>query len=197
MLNVRKRNRDVNDAEEDPEEEIGNDGVNDAFRKKVVKVICAVIIILNVFLSIQRKDPILPTFMSPSIIDLSAMFQSDDYDDVIFLPAKKFQQDLWARIIAIDQFCVDPTRKSEQPFWDTYRGREEDWYKEYRMSQSTFHGIVRDCVPFLYSRPTYSWKSARDRYMRGKVVMATLIRYMAIQSDQHTLGKESEFVSRA
>lgn len=200
MINNRKRNREADDAEVDPEEDVVNDvvddvvndvvndGVNDAFRKKVVKVICAVIIIFNVFLSIQRRDPILPTFVSLSLIDLSAMFQSDEFDDEVFLPAKRFQQDMWARIVAIDQFCVDPTRKSEQPFWDTYRGREEDWYKESRMSQATFHSIVRDCVPFLYSRPTYSLKSARFRYMRGKVVMATLIRYMAIQSDQHTLG---------
>ena len=58
------------------------------------------------------------------------------------------------------------------------------------MSRSTFNQIVIDCVPFLYSRPTYSLKSARFRYLRGKVVMATLVRYLAIQSDQHTLGKE-------
>ena len=74
MNNVRKRNRDVDDAQNDQEEEVVNDGVNDAFRKKVVKVVCAVIIIFNVFLTIQRRDPILPTFFSPSVIDLSAMF---------------------------------------------------------------------------------------------------------------------------
>ena len=91
----------MDDAQEDQEEGVVNDGVNDAFRKKVVRVVCAVIIIFNVFLSIQRRDPVLPTFFSPSVIDLSAM-QSDDYDDKIFLPAKTFQQDLWARIIAID-----------------------------------------------------------------------------------------------
>jgi hypothetical protein len=58
------------------------------------------------------------------------------------------------------------------------------------MSQRTFNTIVRDCVPFLYSCPTYSLKSARFRYLRAKVVMATLNRYLAIQSDQLTLGKE-------
>ena len=58
------------------------------------------------------------------------------------------------------------------------------------MSQSTFYGIVRDCVPFLYSRPIYSLKSARFRYIRSKVVIATLIRYQAVQSDHYTLGKE-------
>ena len=50
MNNVRKRNRDMDDAQEDEEEEVVNDGVNDAFRKKVVRVVCAVIIIFNVFL---------------------------------------------------------------------------------------------------------------------------------------------------
>ena len=47
------------------------------------------------------------------------------------------------------------------------------------MSQATFDTIV-----FLYSRPTYSLISARFRYRRAKVFMATLIRYMAIQSNK-------------
>lgn len=44
----------MDDAQEDQEEEVVNDGVNDASRKKVVRVVCAGIIIFNVFLSIQR-----------------------------------------------------------------------------------------------------------------------------------------------
>ena len=65
------------------------------------------------------------------------------------------------------------------------------------MSKETFNAIVRDTVPYLYSRPTYSFKSGRFRYLRAKVVMATLIRYLAIQSDQHTLGKELKYGSHA
>ena len=80
-----------------------------------------------------------------------------------------FQRDLWDGILATDIYS---TCKSEQPFWDTYRGCEEDCDKEYRMSQATFNIIAKDCFPFLYSRPTYSLHSARFRYLRSKVVMA-------------------------
>ena len=163
---------------------------HDGLRRRVFNIIAGVIIIMNLLMILQKKDPILHTLVAPSSFDLADAFLTDDFEDDCFLPAKKFMEQLWARIIAIDEFSVDPTRKSEQSFWDTYRGREDDWYKEYRMSQSTFNGIVRDCVPYLYSRPTYSLKSARFRYIRGKVVIATLIRYLAIQSDQHALGKE-------
>ena len=145
---------------------------------------------MNLLMILQKKDPILLTPTTPSSFDLADTFLTDEFEDERFLPAKKIMEELWARSIAIDEFPVDPTRKSEQPFWDTYRGREDDWYKEYHMSQSTFNGIIRDCVPYLYSRPTYSLKSARFRYTRGKVVIATLIRYLAVQSDQHALGKE-------
>jgi hypothetical protein len=142
MNNGRKRNRDADDPAELEEEEVEDDGI----RRKVVKVISAVVIIFKIFLAMQQRDSIQPIFMSPILADLVEMFQSEEYDDEIFIPAKKFQQDLWARIIAIEEYCVDPTRKSEQSFWDTYQGREEDWYKEYRMGQSTFNVIVRNCT---------------------------------------------------
>lgn len=184
MDDARLRNREGDDPEED--------AANVRLRKRVVSVICGIIIVMNLFVMSQKREPILPEFLSPLIIDLAGTANSEDIgcDDAVFAAATKFQQNLWNRIIAIDLFCIDPTRKSEQSFWDTYRGRESDWYKEYRMSQSTFNDIVRDCVPFLYSRPTYLLESARFCYIRSKVVIATLIRYLAIQSDQHTLGKE-------
>jgi hypothetical protein len=131
MEHLRKRNRDELDADEI--EAVAD--VNEPFRKKVIIAICAVMFTVILMVSIQAKDPALPIFESSPIIDPSVMFQNDEFDDETFLPAKLFQQDIWARIIAIDEFCVDPTRKSEQQFWDIYRGRESDWYKEYRMSQ--------------------------------------------------------------
>ena len=186
MNNLRKRNRDDDDADEFHDEVVVDHGL----RKKILNVIRILITGFNIFMTMQDNDSKLPIIAPPSAFELSKIFQTDEYDSEIFLPAKQFQQDLWARIIAIDEFCIDPSRKSEQSFWDTYRGRESDWYKEYRMRQSTFNKIVRDCVPFLYSRATHSLKSAKFRYRRGKIVMATFIWYMAIQSDQHTLGKE-------
>ena len=190
MNSGRRRNREV-----DLPDEVHDGGdhlqenveINDGFRKRVLRVICGVLVVMNVFMIFQKQGPILPLYASSLLIDAP---EDEECEDGIFSTAKKFQQDVWTRIIAIDEYSIDPTRKSEHSFWDTYRGRESDWCKEYRMSQSTFHTIVRDCVPFLYSRPTYSLKSARFRYIRSKVVIATIIRYMAIQSDQHTLGKE-------
>ena len=120
------------------------------------------------------------------------VFNEDGEEDIAFQRASKFQQDVWAQILAIDMFCVDSSRKSEQPFWDMYRGCNEDWYKEYRISQATFNVIARDCVPSLYSRPTYSLKSARFRHLRIKVVMATLIRYWRFKVTSMHLERNSE-----
>jgi DDE superfamily endonuclease len=193
MNNGRKRHREAEENDDAEPEEVAEvveehiDVLAVRFRKKLIAVIIGVISVMNMFMFSRNLGAVVP----PSVIQqLPFLEENDEEHDEIFQPAIRFQNNLWARIVAIDEFSVDPTRRSEQPFWDTYRGREEDWYKEYRMSQRTFNTIVRDCVPFLYSRPTYSLKSARFRYLRAKVVMATLIRYLAIQSDQHTLGKE-------
>lgn len=167
-----------------------DDNAHVQLRRKIMSVICGLICVMNVFIVSRNLGAAEHSFLPVAMSDIDNFSIVETEEDEIFLPAIKFQQDLWIRIIAMDQYCIDPTRKSEQGFWETYRGREEDWYKEYRMSTTTFNKIAHDCVPFLYSRPTYSLKSARFRYLRSKVVMATLIRYMAIQSDQHTLGKE-------
>ena len=197
MNNWRKRNRDANENDGADEEELAPAVVGEiedpaiGFRKKLVIIIIGVINVMNIFMPTMNLGEVLP----PSFTFEEPYLNGDEKQNEIFQPAIRFQDNLWARIVGIDQFSVDPTRKSEQSFWDTYRGREEDWYKEYRMSQATFNAIVLDCVRrslnlFLCSRPTYSLKSARFRYLRAKVVMATLIRYMAIQSYQHSLGKE-------
>jgi hypothetical protein len=193
MNNGRKRHREAEEIDgADPEEmaEVVDEEIDVLavrFRKKLISVIIRLIRVMRIFMFSRNLGAIVP---SSVVQHCPFLEENDEEKDEIFQPAIRFQNNLWARIVAIDEFSVDPTRRSEQPFWDTYRGREEDWYKEYRMSQRTFNTIVRDCIPFLYSRPTYSLKSARFHYLRAKVVMATLIRYLAIQSDQHTLGKE-------
>ena len=101
--------------------------VDHGLRKKILNVICILITGFNIFMTMQDNDSKLPIIAPPSAFELSKMFQTDEYDSEIFLPAKQFQQDLWARITAIDKFCIDPSRKSEQSFWDTYRGHESDW----------------------------------------------------------------------
>lgn len=193
MDNARKRHRQdevIDDANPEEVAEVNDEEVDVLavrLRRRIFAMIISLIIVMDIFMLSRNQGPIVPQSVLQHFPFLEA---NDEEQNENFQPAIRFQNDVWARIIAIDQFSVDPTRRSEQPFWDTYRGREEDWYKEYRMSQRTFNTIVRDCVPFFYSRPTYSLKSARFRYLRAKVVMATLIRYLAIQSDQHTLGKE-------
>ena len=181
-----KRNRGDDDDEPDDLDVQADNGL----RRRLITVICGLVTVMHIFMGTKSIEPVHQSCMPLMELDMRDICNEDGDVEEIFLPAMHFQRDLWARILATDMYCVDSTRKSEQPFWDTYRGCEEDWYKEYRMSQATFNIIARDCVPFLYSRPTYSLHSARFRYLRSKVVMATLIRYLAIQSDQHTLGKE-------
>ena len=78
-----------------------------------------------------------------------------------------------------------------QIFWDTYDGAEANIYKEYRMSKATFNQIVQDCLPVLYDRELPAGADQRNKFRRarGKVTMATLIRFLATQSDQHAIGK--------
>ena len=179
----RRRNRD---------ELVDDLGAGEAARKRtrLLSLLSSVIVVFIILIDSRQRNPGVPLFqraISPQVRDIFST--SNDIEEYA-AAVQVFQESLWARIIALDQYSTDATRKSEQPFWDVYNGPDEFWYKEYRMSRETFNGIVRDSVPFLYTRPTYSLKSARYRYMRAKVVMATLIRYLAIQSDQHTLGKE-------
>ena len=159
-------------------------------RKRLLSLLSSAIVVFIILIDSRQRNPGVPLFqraISPQVRD--SFSTSNDVEEFA-AAVQTFQGSLWARIIALDQYSTDATRKSEQPFWDVYNGPEEVWYKEYRMSRETFNGIVRDSVPFLYTRPTYSLKSANYRYMRAKVVMATLIRYLAIQSNQYTLGKE-------
>ena len=159
-------------------------------RKRLLSLITSVVVIIVILIDTRQQNPGVPLYQKPYPISLLEKFSTSD--DIVELASavQLLKENLWARIIALDQYSSDPTRKSEQPFWDVYSGSDDLWYKEYRMSRETFNGIVRDTVPFLYTRPTYSLKSARHRYLRAKVVIATLVRYLAIPSDQHALGKE-------
>ena len=117
-----------NGEHDDPEAAANEAAANAELRKRFISVICGINIVMNLFVMSQKREPILPEFLSPLIIDLAgtANYEDTSCDDAVFAAATKFQQNLWNRIIAIDLFCIDPTRKSEQSFWDTYRGRESD-----------------------------------------------------------------------
>ena len=117
-----------NGEHDDPEAAANEAAANAELRKRFISVICGINIVMNLFVMSQKREPILPEFLSPLIIDLAGTANCEDTscDDAVFAAATKFQQNLWNRIIAIDLFCIDPTRKSEQSFWDTYRGRESD-----------------------------------------------------------------------
>ena len=159
-------------------------------RKRLLRLITSVVVIFFILIDARQRNPGVPLYQKPLSADVLDVFSTSDDAQEYAAAVQLLKESLWARIIALDQYSSDPIRKSEQVFWDMYNGSEELWYKEYRMSRETFNGIVRDSVPYLYSRPTFSLKSARYRYLRVKVVMGTLIRYLAIQSDQHALGKE-------
>jgi hypothetical protein len=118
-------------------------------RTMLVGLIGAVTAILLAATPIQSLPPIPPSFFFDA---------SDLLTSTVSLNAA-----VLATVIC-DDYSADPRFKSESCFWNTYRGVEADWYKEYRMSKSTFNKICRDCVPFLYSHPTRSEEFARYRY---------------------------------
>ena len=64
MDDARLRNREGDDPEED--------AANVRLRKQVVSVICGIIIVMNLFVMSQKREPILPEFLSPLIIDLDS-----------------------------------------------------------------------------------------------------------------------------
>ena len=156
-------------------------------RKRLVTIVTSIVLLFVVLLEARRNCSGVPLNLKPLPRDMITEVSDIIDEDAA---ARILEQSLWARIIALDQYSVDATRKFEQQFWDVYRGCEDIWYKEYCMSKENFNAIVRDTVPYLYSRLTLSLNLDRFRYLRAKVVMATQIRYLAILSDQHTLGKE-------
>lgn len=129
-------------------------------RKRLLSLITSVVVIIVILIDTRQQNPGVPLYHKPSLL---GKFSTSD--DIVELASavQLLKENRWARIIALDQYSSDPTRKSEQPFWDVYSGSDDLWYKEYRMSRETFNGIARDSVPFLYARPTYSLKSAPHR----------------------------------
>ena len=65
--------------------------VDHGLRKKILNVICILITGFNIFMTMQDNDSKLPIIAPPSAFELSKMFQTDEYDSEIFLPAKQFQ----------------------------------------------------------------------------------------------------------
>ena len=145
MERRRKRNfesasdiSDLSEHDEDDDERADNPAINNAIvdhahvqlRRKIMSVICGLMCVMNIFIVSRNLGAAELKFLPVAMSKIDNFSILEIVDDEIFLPAIKFQQDLWLRIIAMDKYCVDPTCKSEQGFWDTYRGREEDWYKE-------------------------------------------------------------------
>jgi hypothetical protein len=93
-------------------------------------------------------------------------------------------------ILLTDNHAGDPRYKSDAIFWDVYNGDDIWFYKEYRMSKTTFNMVVADCIPFLWEEPSTNEETVKSREVRAKVTMAELIRYLATQQDQNSLGKE-------
>ena len=139
MERGRKRNfesfSDNDDGENNSDDDENNsddddDGVNNVvddhliddnahvqLRRRIMSVICGLICVMNVFIVSRNLGAAEHSFLPVAMSDIENFSIVETEEDEIFLPAIKFQQDLWIRIIAMDQYCVDPTRKSEQGFW--------------------------------------------------------------------------------
>lgn len=139
---------------------------------------CQDIVTSSLYTPLPRIEP---------LFDTSGIIHSTEY---LISVARQVEINLIGQMVAADEFSADRRYKSEAQFWDVYTGDTTDFYKDFRMAKSTFNQIVKDCIPYLYDRPTTSLKSVRHRYLRSKVTIGTLIRYLATQSDQHTLAKE-------
>jgi hypothetical protein len=121
---------------------------------------------------------VLPTNPIPSV----------SFEDLVRLDDLNRSQVI--QIFELQNYSADPRYKSELIFWEIYTGDNDFFRKEYRMSKVTFDSIVTDCLPFLYTKPAKSAESIRWRAIRAKVTIAVLIRYLATQQDQYSLGKE-------
>ena len=148
--NKRYRGADV-DKPDDQDVQAEN-----GLRRRLISVICGLLTVMHISMGTKSIEPVRQPY-APSIeFDMREICNEDGEVDEVSLPAIKLQRDLWARIIAIDMYCVDSTRKSEQPFWDTYRGCEEDWYKEYRMPLSILSREIEFHFYILVRRIRYS-----------------------------------------
>ena len=65
---------------------VGQDG----FRKRVYNIIAGIIIIMNLLMILQKKDPILLTLTTPSSFDLADTFLTDDFEDERFFCPKNY-----------------------------------------------------------------------------------------------------------
>jgi hypothetical protein len=64
--------------------------------------------------------------------------------------ARQVEIILVEQMVAADEFSADRRFQKEDQFWNVYRGDSIDFYKDFRMSKTTFNQIVKDCVPYLY-----------------------------------------------
>ena len=122
IRDARKRNRDADfDVEgENFSDEADHVEAGNGFRKRLISVIFGLITVMQLFICAKKGDPISYELMSSRGFDSRDAF---DEEGVEFQHASKFQQDVWARILVIDMFCVDSSQKSEQPFWEMYMRR--------------------------------------------------------------------------
>ena len=104
--NKRYRGADVDEPDDqDVQAENG-------LRRRLISVTCGLLTVMHICMGTKSIEPVRQPY-APSIeFDMREICNEDGEVDEIFLPAIKLQRDLWARIIAIDMYCVDSTRFS-------------------------------------------------------------------------------------
>ena len=106
-----KRNRDAEDDAPDDLDEQADNGL----RRRLISVICGLLTVTHIFMGTKSIETVHKCCAPLLELDMRGICNEDGDVEAIFLPVMHFPRDLWARILATDMYCVDSTRKSEQP----------------------------------------------------------------------------------
>ena len=85
-------------------------------RKRLLGLLSSVIVIFIILIDSRQKNPGVPLFQRAISPHVSRIFSTSNDMEELEGAVKTFEESLWARIIALDQYSSDATRISEQPF---------------------------------------------------------------------------------
>lgn len=133
-------------------------------RRRLGTVLSAVVAIVVAYVqgNVNATGPYVSFPRIEPVFDTSGIIYSTSY---LTSMARELEINLISQMVAADEFCADRRFRKEDHFWEEYNGDSVDFYKSFRMSRITFNGIVKDCIPYLYDKPTNSLASVRRRYI--------------------------------
>ena len=85
-------------------------------RKRLVRLITSVVVIFFILIDARQRNPGVPLFQKPLSVDVLDIFSTSEDVEQYAAVVQLLKESLWARIIALDQYSSDPTRKSEHVF---------------------------------------------------------------------------------